>query len=333
MNEDYGRNLNLNLLRVFVVVADCGSVTAAASQLYLTQPAISAALRRLTESVGAPLFMRQGRGLVLTHRGASLLATVRPHLSALVEAALDPAPFDPRTSEHILRLGFADAMEASLLPGLLRALEREAPRMRVISVPIQFRTVAAALMSRQIDAAITVADEMPPGIERRPLSKGSFVCLYDPRHVRLKKPLRERDYFARDHVIVSYNADLRGIVEDMLHKKRKVRCSVASFANVGAIVDGSSLLATVPHDVAHQICATRPHLRTMALPFDLGGAPLELLWHGADDDAAGRFIREKIIALAERGKHYSDENVRSRATRRSDRPPPHRRHRSDRASS
>ena len=68
MQENYGRDLDLNLLRVFAVVAEAGSVTAAASRLYLTQPAVSAALRRLTTAVGAPLFVRQGRGLALTSR-------------------------------------------------------------------------------------------------------------------------------------------------------------------------------------------------------------------------------------------------------------------------
>ena len=53
MNASYGRDLDLNLLRVFVVVADSGSVTRAASHLYLTQPAVSAALRRLTTAIGA----------------------------------------------------------------------------------------------------------------------------------------------------------------------------------------------------------------------------------------------------------------------------------------
>jgi LysR family transcriptional activator of mexEF-oprN operon len=53
MTESYSRDLDLNLLRVFVVVASVGSVTRAAAQLYLTQPAISAALRRLTTAVGA----------------------------------------------------------------------------------------------------------------------------------------------------------------------------------------------------------------------------------------------------------------------------------------
>src|SRR3954470_1335905 len=107
----YGRDLDLNLLRVFAVVAEAGSVTEAASRLYLSQPAISAALRRLTTAVGAPLFARQGRGLVLTTRGAGLLAEVRPHLTALVEAALVPAVFTPATSERTLRLGLSDAVE------------------------------------------------------------------------------------------------------------------------------------------------------------------------------------------------------------------------------
>ena len=69
MKAAYGRDLDLNLLRVFVVVAETGSATAAASRLYLTQPAISAALKRLAAAVGAPLFAREGRGLALTARG------------------------------------------------------------------------------------------------------------------------------------------------------------------------------------------------------------------------------------------------------------------------
>ena len=61
MSEVYGRDLDLNLLRVFVVVAAAGSVTRAAAQLYLTQPAISAALRRLQASIGEPLFTAASR--------------------------------------------------------------------------------------------------------------------------------------------------------------------------------------------------------------------------------------------------------------------------------
>lgn len=297
MQENYGRDLDLNLLRVFAVVADSGSVTTAASRLYLTQPAVSAALRRLTIAIGAPLFVRQGRGLALTSRGERLRGALRPHLQALVDAALGAAEFDPRTSDRTLRIGLSDAAEISFLPELLRVLEREAPRMRVIAVPVQFRTVGAAL-EQGLDAAITVADELPSTIRRRALYHGTFVCLFDPRHVKLRK-LTEAEYFARDHVIVSYNADLRGVVEDSLRKQRRIRLSVPSFANLGMLIRGTSLLATVPERVAQNIRSAHPELRTLPLPFRFGGGTVELLWPStADDDEPGKFLRAHLIEIA-----------------------------------
>jgi LysR family transcriptional activator of mexEF-oprN operon len=289
----------LNLLRVFTVVAESGGVTAAAAQLYLTQPAISAALRRLTAAVGAPLFIRQGRGLALTSRGSRLLQETRVHLHALVDAALAPAQFDARRSDRTVRLGLSDTVEIWLLPSLLRILARQAPNLRVIALPVQFRNVGAALASGSIDAAITVADELPDWVRRESLFWGGFVCLFDPRHAKVGRRLTEASYFAQDHVVVSYNGDLRGIVEDLLNKTRKVRCSISGFANLGALVDGSALLATVPQLVAHQIRAVRPHLRCVALPFALPASALELLWPAAaDDDPAGRFVRDQIIQIA-----------------------------------
>jgi LysR family transcriptional activator of mexEF-oprN operon len=297
MPSAYGRDLDLNLLRVFVVVAETGSVTAAASRLYLTQPAVSAALRRLTAVIGAPLFARSGRGLVLTSRGGRLRDGLQPHLQRIIDAALAPPTFDPATSERTLRLGLADSAELWLLPRLLRVLEKEAPRMHVVSIPVQFRTVATALAGG-LDAAVTVADELPTNIRRQPLYTDGFTCLYDPRHARLRT-LTENEYFAREHVIVSYNGDLRGIVEDALHKARTVRCSVSSFAHIGAIIEGTAMLATVPQRVADQLRVVRPYLKTKPLPFHIEGSPLALLWPVAtDDDEPCRFVRAKIVAIA-----------------------------------
>lgn len=304
MTENYGRDLDLNLLRVFVVVADTGSVTRAAARLYLTQPAVSAALRRLQSTVGAPLFVKHGRGLVLSSQGERLLAAARPHLQALVDAALATPPFDPASSDRTLRLGLSDAAQMWLLPALLRILATAAPRMRIIEVPIQFRTVEDALVSRRVDVAVTVADELPPSIMRAPLFVGDFLCLYDPRHVKgIGKAISEHDYFAREHVIVSYNADLRGLIEDVVRQQRRVRCSLASFAHVGDVVDGSALLATVPTSVARHVRRTRPHLRTATLPFKLRNtAGVEMLWPSAThDDPACRFAREQITAIVKRG--------------------------------
>ena len=296
MPKLYGRDLDLNLLRVFAVVAETGSVTESASRLYLTQPAISAALRRLHQTVGAPLFVRAGRGVVLTARGTRLRAAIEPHLQALVDAALAPATFDPRTSTRTLRLGLADFAEVWLLPPLLQVLEREAPGMRVIAIPVQFRTVGAALAAG-LDAAVTVADELPSSVRRTPLLSGGVMCLYDPRHVKVGK-LTLDEYFSHEHIIVSYNGDLRGFVEDHYHRTRNVRCSIASFANLGAIIDGTRMLASVPEIVAKYIVATRPHLRMKKPPFEYSGSAGELLWPAAtDDDEASRFARAKIVEI------------------------------------
>jgi LysR family transcriptional activator of mexEF-oprN operon len=143
-----------------------------------------------------------------------------------------------------------------------------------------------------------VDDDLPATIRRQPLIHGGFTSLYDPRHAQLRR-LTEAEYFARDHVIISYNGDLRGIVEDMFERSRKIRCSVAGFANVGALIDGTAMLATIPELVATQIRATRPHLKTKALPFPIKGAYIELLWPATtDDDETCRFVRTKIAEIA-----------------------------------
>ena len=145
MNGAHARDLDLNLLPVLVAVADTGSVTAAAARLYLTQSAVSAALGRLKAAIGDSVVIRHGRGIVLTERGARLVAEARPHLDAIVQAALLPARFDPKTTERTLRLGLADIADEWLLPPLLRFLAVEAPHMRLLCTPIQFRTVNEAL--------------------------------------------------------------------------------------------------------------------------------------------------------------------------------------------
>lgn len=300
MSAVHVRDLDLNLLPVLVAVADTGSVTAAAARLYLTQSAVSAALGRLRSAIGAAIVTRHGRGVVLTERGARLVAEARPHLDAIVHAALQPARFDARTTDAIVRLGLADMADEWLLPPLLRLLADEAPHMRLVCSPIQFRTVSDALAMRRIDIAVTVADELPSSVARRSLLKTSFVCLFDPRFVRLGARPAERAYLAQDHVVVSYNGDLRGVVEESFGRERRVRCSVASFGAIGAIVDGGPLVATIPTVFVPRILQLRPHLRVSALPFAHEPGSIDLLWPAAlDVDPACSFVRGAIVRIAE----------------------------------
>jgi LysR family transcriptional regulator, mexEF-oprN operon transcriptional activator len=303
MNGVHARDLDLNLLRVLVAVADTGSVTKAAARLYLTQSAVSAALGRLSSSLGTPMLARHGRGVILTSRAARLVSEVRPLLEAMLQASLAPARFEARTSERTIRLGLSDFSEQWLLPPLLRRLGREAPKMRLVCTPVQFRNVGEALATRRVDLAATVADELPRAIRRMPLLRGRFVCVFDPRHVRLGARPGKRAYLAQYHVIVSYNGDLRGLVEDSLGVERRVRCSVASFSAIGAIVDGSELVATLLDVVAAQLLRQRPHLRSAPFPFAHPPGGMDLLWPAAlDQDDACAFVRAAIADIAKEAR-------------------------------
>ncbi len=299
MSETYGRDLDLNLLRVFVVVAESKSVTLAASRLYLTQPAISAALKRLSVAVGASLFARQGRGLVLTARGEQLLARGKVHLEALLDAALEPGAFDPLTSDRTIHIGLSDSAESWLLPELVRLLTKEAPRMRLAIIPVHFRTVGALLASGSIDFALTVADDLPAGTRRKQLFSGGFSCLYDPRHAKIGKKLTRVGYLAHHHVVVSYNGDFRGVIEDSFGVTRTVRVSIPSFRGIGSLIEGSAMLATIPTMIAKQIVAHRPKLRLAEPPFQLRGTGMELIWRSVlDDDPATQFVMGHAARIA-----------------------------------
>ncbi|HEX4456454.1 MAG TPA: LysR family transcriptional regulator [Polyangia bacterium] len=299
MSPVHARDLDLNLLRVLAAVAETGSVTRAAARLYLTQSAVSAALARLGAALDTPMLARHGRGVILTSRAQRLVTEVRPLLDAMLQAALAPARFDARTSERIIRLGLSDFADEWLLPSLLRRLERVAPKMRLICTPVQFRTIGDALATRRVELAATVANELPRSIRRAPLIRGHFVCVFDPRHVRFGPRPTKRAYLAQEHVIVSYNGDLRGTVEDSLGVERRVRCSVASFGAIGAIVDDSPLVATLPDFFAAHVFRQRPHLRRAQFPFPHPSGGMDLLWPAAlDEDDACAFVRAAMLDIA-----------------------------------
>jgi molybdate transport repressor ModE-like protein len=82
-------DLDLRLLRSFVAVAHSGKISAAAKQLHLSQPAVTAHLRRLEEIVGKPLISRSSRGVHLTSAGHQLqtLATEIQNTLSRIESS------------------------------------------------------------------------------------------------------------------------------------------------------------------------------------------------------------------------------------------------------
>ena len=91
------RTLDLNLLHVFSVLMEEKSVSKAAARLFIGQPGLSGALRRLRETLDDELFVRVGRGLQPTPRALAIAPEIAKALSTIEHAVRAPGVFDPAT--------------------------------------------------------------------------------------------------------------------------------------------------------------------------------------------------------------------------------------------
>jgi LysR family transcriptional activator of nhaA len=152
--------LNFNHLRYFWTVARAGSVTAAAKELHLTQPAVSAQIRVLEDAVGERLFKKRGRGLVLTETGqlAFQYADEIFRLGRELAGTLRGAP-----GRGVLRftVGMTDAMSKLIAYRLLQpALTLDPPTRLVLREDKQERLLAD-LSIHVLDLVLTDAPLAP----------------------------------------------------------------------------------------------------------------------------------------------------------------------------
>ncbi|NUT78826.1 LysR family transcriptional regulator [Pseudomonas sp. C1C7] len=122
--------MKLHQLRALVMIADCGSIRAAARQLDVSQTAVAKALRELEEQLQLPLLVRNASGVVLTQYGQSLLQHARQVLSQLERAELELAHLSDQAQGH-LRLGISPWMGMTLLPEVVTLFRQRMPRVRL----------------------------------------------------------------------------------------------------------------------------------------------------------------------------------------------------------
>ena len=121
------KKLDLNLLPIALALYDELSVSRAARQLRMSQPAVSKALRRLRETFDDPLFIRGPSGMVPTPRAHAMVRAARPHLRHLQDDLLREERFIPSTSTQPIVLGLSDIAEMAFLPSILAHLRVHAP--------------------------------------------------------------------------------------------------------------------------------------------------------------------------------------------------------------
>ncbi|HET8883678.1 MAG TPA: LysR family transcriptional regulator [Solimonas sp.] len=299
-----GNRVDLNLFRVFDAVFRSGSLTQAAAQLHLTQPAISNALARLRVQFDDPLFVRDGRRVAATPRARAAAPEIAAALQVLQRTLAAPQAFDAASSGRRFVLGMRDVIEFALLPRLTQELLAAAPRMQLQSARIERRRLDRELAAGTLDLSIDVP--MPAGedIVQEPLFEEMLCVAMRPDHPLARGRLTVKQWLAARHVAVSSRrAGL--VLEDVVLQREGLRRDVALrcqyYYAACHIAATSDLLLVLPRYYGEWFTAHLP-LKLARLPLDLPGLQVMMYWHrNAEHDAGHVWLRERVRALTAKG--------------------------------
>jgi DNA-binding transcriptional LysR family regulator len=168
-------------LDTFLAVHRCGGVSAAALALSRTQSAISRRLALLEQEVGAPLFERIGRGLVLSDVGAALL----PHAERVVAAVGDAhaAALDARAgTSGTVQLATVGTLANAWLTGALQAVRAQHPSLDLRVLTATSAEVSDRVRSGEASVGLRYFEDRAADLECRVVSQERLVVVCAPAH-------------------------------------------------------------------------------------------------------------------------------------------------------
>ena len=307
------RTLDLNLLRVFDQVMAERNLTRAARNLAMTQPAVSNALARLRDLLGDRLVVRSGYGVEPTPRALALWPTVSDALRRL-EAALTPGEFVPAQADTSFVLAMADATAATVMPGLVEIIERDAPRVSIRVLPLTTRDPRRLLDEAQMHLAVgyfpaVLADLTAqaqagalPAFEQARLYDGDYVCVMRKDHPLARGTLTLDAFCAAHHLLVSFSGRPYGFIDEALAgmgRERRILLTVNQFFTAGQVVASSDLLTVLPRHFVDTAMAHAGALAMRELPFAVPPVHVDLLWHRRDSHLpAHAWLRGAVTAAS-----------------------------------
>lgn len=286
---------DFNLLVTLDVLLAEGCVARAAKRLRLSPSAMSRALARLRETVGDPLLVRAGRGLVPTPRALELRErvgqlvqdvesvlrpTVKPNLKQLVRT------FTMRTSE-----GFVE----NFGPGLITRLSKEAPGVRLRFVQ-KANKDSVPLREGSVDLETGVVEETTaPELRMQALFRDRLIGVVQMGHPLSKGRITPVRYASGRHIGVSRTGFDKGPIDEalrLLGVDRTITTTVGGFATAVALARASDLIATVPERHTGNL---RAGMHSFSIPIVTPEFTVSMLWHPRlDADPAHRWLRECV---------------------------------------
>jgi LysR family transcriptional regulator, nod-box dependent transcriptional activator len=302
------QRFDLNLLIALDMLLREKNITRAAEKVFVSQPAMSAALHRLRDYFGDPLLIRVGRDMELSARGQSLVEPVREAL-LLIQATLGTQPtFTAATTQRQFTIIVSEEAVPSLLPAILQHATAAAPGIR-----LNFDLVSLSSMSRleygDADLCLCLDSlrlfelrSFPDTLSSIQLRPVRWICAVDRDHPTVGDNITAEQYFSLPHVFgrpSGYTASAEELVRRILDVDMTVHYSVPSLLHLPLVLPGTRLVATMPERIAQML----PHplkIKTFPLPFAAPPSHEILLWHKRhDSDPAHAWLRELVTQLAQ----------------------------------
>jgi len=307
---------DFNLLITLDAVLSEGSVAGAARRLQLSPSAMSRALARLRVTVGDPLLVRAGRGLVATPRALELREQVS-HVVQASEAILRPttAP-DLAQLQRCFTLRCSEGFVENFGAELIARVQTQAPSVRLCFMP-KLDKDSRLLREGKVDLETGVINaEMSPELRTQALFRDRFVGVMRSEHPLLsgthgkrkggQSKLTMAHYLASQHIGISRKGIVSGPVDSALAalgKERDIRTIVAGFSTALALARGSDMVASVPERHTGNL---REGMYSFALPFALPEISVALIWHPRmQADPAHCWLRGVVLATCSSDSHLT----------------------------
>jgi DNA-binding transcriptional LysR family regulator len=305
--------VDLNLLVYLDVLLREQSVTKAAEQLSITQPAMSNGLKRLRELFNDPLLVRTSDGMTPTQRAAQLQPVIRDVLSKLETTIAPQTEFDPELSDRCFRIMASDYAETTLLVEVIKELRVKAPFLSLdVITPsdVTFHDVEHG----KVDMAINRFEELPQSFHQKVIWNDQFSCLVNKNNVP-ESGMTLEHYLSCKHVWVSKTGFGVGVgidpnevqklgwVDaelDKFGKRRDISVFTRHYHVAMWLAKQQDLVVTLPHKAALHY-SNDPDMVILNPPFDIPDIELKVAWSPLlHNDAGHIWLRRLISEVAER---------------------------------
>lgn len=178
---DYDHAMNLRDLRYLVALADEQHFGRAAARCHVSQPTLSAQVRKLEDYLGVQLVERQPRRVTLTEAGSRVVERAR-RLLLEADAIVELAKSDRDPLAGSLKVALIPTVGPYLLPHVARRLRRDLPRLKLMLYEYQTEPLLAKLRSGEIDVGILALPVSQDGLETRLLYEEPFTVAVPAGH-------------------------------------------------------------------------------------------------------------------------------------------------------